>query len=152
MNENEKIAHKISDLFKGKYGPVIDAIAAALDAKDAEIDSLRTQLEAAKSEVEQAKKACEFYMARIEEWSVKVDMMIEAHEGSANTIAALELEITHLREAQAKVCEWTYDDDHCFYDSSCGDAWTLIDGTPHSNNYRFCPGCGGTISVVTKEG
>ena len=38
-------------------------------------------------------------------------------------------------------CRWQEDADGN-WDTACGETWTMIDGTPSENHYRFCPGCG----------
>lgn len=40
------------------------------------------------------------------------------------------------------VCHWRYDEYHDKYDTECGEAWQLMDGTPEENGMRFCPHCG----------
>lgn len=41
----------------------------------------------------------------------------------------------------APQCRWTEDADGN-WDTACGETWTMIDGLPTENHYRFCPGCG----------
>ena len=33
----------------------------------------------------------------------------------------------------------------------CGEAWTLIDGTPDDNNMNFCPACGAAMTDEAVE-
>ena len=43
-----------------------------------------------------------------------------------------------------KPCTWTHTD-YCFEDcweTSCGNVWCLIEGTPTENGMQFCPYCG----------
>jgi len=43
----------------------------------------------------------------------------------------------------AAPCIWThseYDDEH--WETSCGQEFMIIDGTPKDNGYNFCPSCG----------
>ncbi len=42
-------------------------------------------------------------------------------------------------------CVWKYDENHDMYETSCGFARCLIDGTLEENNYIYCPCCGGQI-------
>ena len=44
-------------------------------------------------------------------------------------------------------CEWKADEDGG-WQSSCGEEWTLIDGTPKENGMKFCHGCGKPIEEV----
>ena len=53
-----------------------------------------------------------------------------------------------LRRAKAegmRPCFWTYDDiDEC-YNTGCGNAYCLVDGTLEENEHRYCPYCGHPI-------
>ena len=44
-------------------------------------------------------------------------------------------------------CRWKLSDnpDDTIYESSCGQSWLLIDGTPEENDYNYCPYCGHEI-------
>lgn len=46
-------------------------------------------------------------------------------------------------------CIWTYDDDIDFggWNTSCGAAFILIEGSPSENDYHYCPMCGGKILI-----
>lgn len=54
--------------------------------------------------------------------------------------------IEELPTAEPKVGKWIERDDgwgNVFYEcSECGEAFTLIDGTPTDNLYYYCPNCG----------
>ena len=50
-------------------------------------------------------------------------------------------------EWETKVCQWS-DADAC-WDTSCGECYTLITGTPESNGLKFCPFCGAHLVVVS---
>lgn len=43
-------------------------------------------------------------------------------------------------------CLWRHDSDGT-WETSCGEAWTFIDGGPSENNARFCQGCGRPITT-----
>lgn len=45
-------------------------------------------------------------------------------------------------------CAWRYDEAHDYYDTQCGDAVCIEHGTLAENKYRFCPVCGGRISLL----
>ncbi len=47
-------------------------------------------------------------------------------------------------------CEWK-DDGEGNWNSSCGECWTLIDGTPKDNRMRFCCYCGKPLREFTPE-
>ena len=40
------------------------------------------------------------------------------------------------------VCQWTYDDDTCSYDTDCGEKWQFNEGTAKDNGVVFCHHCG----------
>ena len=48
-------------------------------------------------------------------------------------------------------CVWTYDDeeDSDSWESSCGNSFYLIYGTPGENNMHFCPYCGKKLQEST---
>jgi hypothetical protein len=50
-------------------------------------------------------------------------------------------------------CIWTYGGDweSDYYETSCNEMFSLIDGTPEQNNYRFCPACGKPLVSVMAE-
>jgi rRNA maturation endonuclease Nob1 len=50
-------------------------------------------------------------------------------------------------------CVWTYggDWDDDYFETSCGEMFSLIDGTPEQNHYHFCPSCGKSLMAVQKE-
>lgn len=44
-------------------------------------------------------------------------------------------------------CVWTYipscsEFSEDYWETSCGKAFVMIDGTPNENGYNFCPSCG----------
>ena len=49
-------------------------------------------------------------------------------------------------------CAWVYDDTHCTYETECGGAWSLIEGTLVENKVIYCPFCGGKIILTSEEG
>ena len=46
-------------------------------------------------------------------------------------------------------CTWTHDDDEGSWDAECGERWSITEGTPEENNFRFCPGCGRQVKIET---
>ena len=42
-------------------------------------------------------------------------------------------------------CLWTYDDIDDCYNTGCGNAYCLVDGTLEENDHKYCPYCGGPI-------
>ena len=45
-------------------------------------------------------------------------------------------------------CTWTHDDDEGSWDAECGERWSITEGTPEENNFRFCPGCGRKVKTI----
>lgn len=50
---------------------------------------------------------------------------------------------------RSDACTWTYDDWHGYYDTTCGDAFWLAE--EWTEKFKFCPYCGGRISLASKE-
>ena len=46
------------------------------------------------------------------------------------------------------VCEWTYYNTHCKWDTECGDGFSLLDPNDPTQHYTYCPGCGNPIEIV----
>jgi hypothetical protein len=67
---------------------------------------------------------------------------------AVNTERAIEI----IDEAEAKweadCCEWKYDEEEDYYETSCGHLQIIMGGTPTENGYRFCPYCGRKIAEV----
>ena len=42
-------------------------------------------------------------------------------------------------------CEWEYDENYDYYETSCGKGYSLIDGTLEENELKYCPYCGKLI-------
>ena len=62
------------------------------------------------------------------------------HEFGCTVYSALEI----LKEQEAKTGKWILDDEdaNSWKCSECGDLLIINDGTPHENNWHFCPYCG----------
>ena len=45
-------------------------------------------------------------------------------------------------------CEWRYDGLDDFYETSCGDLFSVMEGTPSDNGFKFCPYCGKGLEEV----
>lgn len=53
-------------------------------------------------------------------------------------------------------CKWKYDkpwDDNYegFYDTSCGNTFVPIEGTPNENKMKYCPYCGKEIEQIEED-
>lgn len=49
--------------------------------------------------------------------------------------------------AESETCQWQADSDGN-YSTSCGETFTLIDGTPSENCMRYCCYCGKKVNVI----
>ena len=55
------------------------------------------------------------------------------------------------READARTCVWSPDDDeYCpgTWDGACGAKWTFTEGGVVDNDMHYCPQCGGKVTVA----
>jgi hypothetical protein len=50
------------------------------------------------------------------------------------------------RPSDTRRCVWTRDSTYDYYNTGCGQAFTLNDGTPAENDMRFCSYCGGELA------
>lgn len=49
-----------------------------------------------------------------------------------------------------KECVWREDLHHGdVFSTSCDEMFVFIDGNPESNNFRFCPYCGGSLQPTS---
>lgn len=47
------------------------------------------------------------------------------------------------------ICKWhRIDADYTIYDTDCGNAFEIIEGTPKDNDMLFCPYCGKKLKEV----
>ena len=48
---------------------------------------------------------------------------------------------------EQEACTWTrnLDDDSGMYETSCGEAFMISDGTPKENSFKFCCYCGKSL-------
>ena len=55
------------------------------------------------------------------------------------------------QESNVESCEWTQDEpgDDC-YDTDCGYAFQINDGTLADNSFKFCPFCGKGIQEIAQ--
>jgi len=44
-----------------------------------------------------------------------------------------------------KKCKWTHDEFADCWDTECGEAFCLMEGTPKDNKMKYCPYCGKQI-------
>lgn len=57
----------------------------------------------------------------------------------------IETKVTTELERVVRRCRWDYDQDMDVHETECGNAFSLIAGTPAENDMRFCPYCGGEL-------
>lgn len=75
-------------------------------------------------------------------------------EQSCNDTLCLDA-LAMLKEQEPKTGKWILDDDdaNSWKCSECGGLLIINDGTPHENNWRFCPYCGAKLDkqVIKRE-
>lgn len=54
-------------------------------------------------------------------------------------------------EAKDAACEWRYHDNDGAWFTSCGQAWSYIDGGPVENGMNFCHCCGKAIAIAQQD-
>lgn len=63
---------------------------------------------------------------------------------------ALRARLAQPEQEPVDTCTWTHDDDEGSWDAECGERWSITEGTPEENNFRFCPGCGRKVETICK--
>lgn len=48
-------------------------------------------------------------------------------------------------KSTTEYCCWNYDEDDEYWDTGCGEAFCVMEGTPKDNRMKFCPYCGRRI-------
>jgi len=59
-------------------------------------------------------------------------------------------QIQELEAEKEQKCKWTYDDNYDMWETECGDAFCLTNGTPKTNKMKYCPYCGKLIEQALK--
>jgi hypothetical protein len=67
------------------------------------------------------------------------------HKAYRSLVKALD---EHALAGESPVCEWKQDDLDDLWETSCGQAWTFIDGGPEDNHVRFCHSCGRKVLAI----
>jgi len=49
------------------------------------------------------------------------------------------------KKPPTRVCDWKHDENYNCYDTTCGHAFVINDGTPAENDMKYCPYCGGRL-------
>lgn len=53
-----------------------------------------------------------------------------------------------IEKHKEKLCEWHLgDEENGIWESSCGEAWSFIDGGPQENRVSYCHHCGYKVSI-----
>lgn len=92
--------------------------------------------------------------ARIEELeSAAADALsdlqwVERIGGGDNFQASILKLISALAAGEECTCEWKYDAIDDMWETSCGQAWTFIDGGPKDNHVTFCHNCGAKVAAL----
>lgn len=82
-------------------------------------------------------------LERIREWACCFEP--ERRFMAEVKIAQLEAENERLQKPNRTDCIWTYDDNHDYWETTCGNLFVIIEGTPVENNMVYCPYCGGRL-------
>ena len=84
---------------------------------------------------------------RIKEISLKD--VIDYLENDADNLGDAIMHFKWMRDnhlpSKGDECEWVRDEENC-YDTSCGNVFQLMDGTPKENTFKYCLYCGGKIT------
>ncbi len=48
-----------------------------------------------------------------------------------------------------EICTWTYTEFYDYWDTQCGHAFDIMNGTPKDNKMVYCPYCGKKIKQET---
>ena len=53
---------------------------------------------------------------------------------------------------EKEYCVWKEEEDGAYWSTTCGDQFTLYEGTPSANHMNFCPFCGKPLEeeLITK--
>lgn len=105
-------------------------------------EAIRDALISARRELEEKKDAILQSAAKIIEQSKEIERL-----------QRVEFELRRQLESRPEselVCEWTnnYDPDERIYDTSCGQAFVFIDGSPEENKMQFCCYCGKKLAQL----
>jgi hypothetical protein len=125
-------------------------------------DALVSEATQAKMRAEKAERALGEMAARVDKAERERDEALATAEEwklRALTAEASEVELGRQRDealAQVKAleavsdCAWTPNEDG-YYETLCGNAYTIIEGTPEDNSMKFCAYCGGRLVVRLAE-
>jgi hypothetical protein len=89
------------------------------------------------------------YDMRVGKYVVDLNLLFRL---SSNADADTQKYIYEINQRQLEVCRWTLDEDDCDgeqWNSSCGETWCFLAGTPKENNMNFCPVCGKLLKETT---
>lgn len=75
------------------------------------------------------------------------------HKSHIETAKQLQAELGEAKKQQT--CKWTpneaYDSDYC-WETECGKAYSILEGTPMENDMKFCVFCGGKLIEQALKG
>lgn len=75
--------------------------------------------------------------------AIKIMEHLKSIVSSEDYIEAFSMAIEALQEPERKKGYWEdFDCGNSYRCTSCGETWTLNDGTPEENNMNYCPKCG----------
>jgi hypothetical protein len=53
-----------------------------------------------------------------------------------------------MSKTKIPACRWKYDDSTCSWDTACDNKYQFTNDGPKENDYKFCPGCGGRVTLA----
>ena len=75
--------------------------------------------------------------------TIKIMEHLKSIVSSEDYKEAFSIAIEALKEKERRKGHWEdFDYDNSYRCTSCGEIWTLNDGTPAENNMNYCPKCG----------
>lgn len=94
-------------------------------------------------------QACAAWAAQHNPMSSAVNEYGDAYQGAREDLAiwkrrALEAE-NRPAVSQTNPCIWIYSESEFSWETGCGAAFSLVDGTPRENGMCFCHACGGQL-------
>jgi len=74
------------------------------------------------------------------------------HDLVAAVQAAAPRSAQEREQMKSALCEWKeMNEGGCDWEAACGDAWSFEEGSPESNNVKFCPFCGRRVVMLRSE-
>lgn len=90
--------------------------------------------------------------AEFEKWAASNGFELHRHGGYERYTSTFTQDVWEAWQAAIPdPCEWLQDEWDNSYDTSCGNKYEIIDGTPEHNGMKFCTYCGGKLEAITSD-